>query len=88
MRLEDAQKLILRPYVTERTFDQIARENKLCFMVEDKATKKQVAAAVEALYEVKVRDVNTMRSLGGKKAFVRLVPEESATDLATKLGLV
>jgi len=88
LRLEDAQKLILRPYVTERTFDQIARENKLCFMVEDKATKTQVAAAVEALYEVKVRDVNTMRSLGGKKAFVRLVPEESATDLATKLGLV
>ncbi|HUI00567.1 MAG TPA: 50S ribosomal protein L23 [Nitrososphaerales archaeon] len=88
MRLEDAQKLILRPYVTERTFDQIARENKLCFMVDDKATKKQVAAAVEALYEVKVRDVNTMRSLGGKKAFVRLTPEESATDLATKLGLV
>jgi len=88
LRLEDAQKLILRPYVTERTFDQIARENKLCFMVDDKATKKQVAAAVEALYEVKVRDVNTMRSLGGKKAFVRLTPEESATDLATKLGLV
>jgi hypothetical protein len=29
-----------------------------------------------------------MRSIGGKKAFVRLVPEESATDLATKLGLV
>ncbi|MDG6914652.1 MAG: 50S ribosomal protein L23 [Nitrososphaerota archaeon] len=88
MRLEDAQKLILRPYITERTFDQIARENKICFMVNDKASKSQVASAVEALYDVKVRDVNTMRSIGGKKAFVRLVPEESATDLATKLGLV
>jgi large subunit ribosomal protein L23 len=88
LRIEDAQKLIVRPYVTERTFEQIARENKLCFMVLDKATKKQIASAVEALYEVKVRDVNTMRGLGGKKAFVRLVPEESATDLATKLGLV
>ncbi len=88
MRLEDAQKLILRPYITERTFDQIARENKLCFMVSDKASKLQIASAVEALYEVKVRDVNTMRTIGGKKAFVRLVPENSATDLATKLGLV
>ncbi len=88
MRLEDAQKLILRPFVTERTFDQIARENKLCFMVDDDASKTQVAAAVEALYEVKVRDVNTLRGTGGKKAFVRLAPEESATDLATKLGLV
>ena len=88
MRLEDAQKLIIRPFVTERTFDQIARENKLCFMVDDDASKTQIAAAVEALYEVKVRDVNTLRGIGGKKAFVRLTPEESATDLATKLGLV
>ena len=88
MRLEDAQKLILRPFVTERTFDQIARENKICFMVEDRASKSQIASAVEALYDVKVRNVNTLRSVTGKKAFVRLAPEENATDLATKLGLV
>ena len=55
---------------------------------DDKASKTQIASAIEALYEVKVRAVNTMRSVGGKKAFVRLVPEDSATDLATKLGLV
>jgi len=88
LRLEDAQKVVIRPYITERTFDQIARENKLCFMVDNKASKTQIANAVEALYEVKVRDVNTLRSISGKKAFVRLMPEESATDLATKLGLV
>lgn len=88
MRLEDAQKLILRPFVTERTFDQIARENKICFMVADSASKPQIASAVEALYDVKVRHVNTLRGVTGKKAFVRLQPEESATDLATKLGLV
>jgi large subunit ribosomal protein L23 len=88
VRLEDAQKLVKRPYVTERTFDQIEKENKLCFIVEDKASKTQVAAAVEALYEVKVMSVNTSRTIKGKKAFVRLDPENSATDLATKLGLV
>jgi len=88
LRLEDAQKLLIRPYVTERTFDQIERENKLCFIVKDGATKKQIASAVEALYEVKVRDVNTSRTIKGKKAFVRLEEENSAADLATKLGLV
>ncbi|HUI86137.1 MAG TPA: 50S ribosomal protein L23 [Nitrososphaerales archaeon] len=88
MRLEDAQKLLIRPYVTERTFDQIERENKLCFIVDDRATKTQIASAVEALYEVKVRDVNTSRTVKGKKAFVRLEAENSAADLATKLGLV
>ncbi len=88
MRLEDAQKVVERPYVTERTFDQIERENKLCFIVSDRASKSQVAAAVEALYEVKVQSVNTARTNRGKKAFVRLVKENAATELATKLGLV
>lgn len=88
MRLEDAQKVIVRPYITERTFEQVERENKLCFIVRDDFSKTQIAAAVEALYEVKVSTVNTMRTLEGKKAFVRLVPEDSATELATKLGLV
>jgi len=88
LRLEDAQKLILRPYVTEKTFDRIERENKLCFIVEDKATKGQIARAVEALYEVKVGSVNTARTAYGKKAFVTLSPDSSATELATKLGLV
>jgi large subunit ribosomal protein L23 len=88
LRLEDAQKVIVRPYITERTFEQVERENKLCFVVGDEFSKRQIAAAVEALYEVKVLSVNTMRTLDGKKAFVRLVPENSATELATKLGLV
>ena len=88
MRLEDAQKVVVRPYITERTFEQIERENKLCFIVDDSASKKQIANAVEVLYEVQVSAVNTARSLVGKKAFVRLEEENSAAELATKLGLV
>jgi len=88
LRLEDAQKVVIRPYITERTFEQIERENKLCFIVEDSASKRQIASAVEALYEVKVRGVNTTRTLIGKKAFVRLTSDNSAAELATKLGLV
>jgi len=88
MRLEDAQKILKRPYVTERTFDQIEKENKLCFLVDDRVSKTQIADAVRALYEVKVVSVNTSRTLRGKKAFVRLSEENRAADLATKLGLV
>ena len=88
MRLEDAQKVVVRPYITERTFEQIERENKLCFIVSDSASKKQIANAVEVLYEVEVRAVNTARTFVGKKAFVRLTEENSAAELATKLGLV
>ncbi len=88
MRLEDAQKILKRPYVTERTFDQIEKENKLCFIVDDKVSKSQVASAVQALYEVKVEAVNTSRTVRGKKAFVRLEVAGKAAELATKLGLV
>ena len=79
---------MVRPYITERTFEQIERENKLCFIVADGASKTQIAKAVETLYEVTVTGVNTTRTLIGKKAFVRLDEESSAAELATKLGLV
>jgi large subunit ribosomal protein L23 len=88
LRLEDAQKIVVRPYLTERTFEQIERENKLCFIVLDSASKRQIADAVEALYEVEVMEVNTSRTLIGKKAFVRLTDESSAAALETKLGFV
>jgi len=88
MRLEDAQKILKRPYVTERTFDQIERENKLCFLVDDRVSKTQIASAVTALYEVRVDTVNTSRTIRGKKAFVRLAEAGKAAELATKLGLV
>lgn len=88
MRLEDAQKILKRPYVTERTFDQIERENKLCFLVDDRVSKTQIADAVQALYEVEVDTVNTSRTIKGKKAFVRLLETGKAAELATKLGLV
>ena len=88
MRLEDAQKILRRPYVTERTFEQIERDNKLCFLVDDKVSKKQIASAIEAMYEVKVMAVNTSRTIRGKKAFVRLLEANKAAELATKLGLV
>ena len=88
MNPEDALKIILRPYVTEKTFDIIERQNKLCFLVDVKASKVKIKNAIETLYQVKVATVNTSITIVGKKAFVRLAPESSATDLASKLGLV
>ena len=64
------------------------RENKLTFIVDDKATKSEVREAVEKLFEVKVVGVNMLRTAKGKKAYVRLAPGYSATDIASRLGLV
>ena len=44
---------------------------------------------METLYEVKVAKVNVeITPKGQKRAYVRLTPEFSAADLATKLGMV
>jgi len=88
MRPEDALIVVRRPYVTEKTFDLIERQNKICFLVDPKANKKKIKSAIETLYDVKVQSVNTAITVYGKKAFVRLSAESSASDLASKLGLV
>jgi large subunit ribosomal protein L23 len=88
MRPEDALLVVLRPYVTEKTFDLIERQNKLCFLVNPKASKGAIKEAIETLYEVKVQSVNTALTITGKKAFVRFAPESPANELASKLGLV
>jgi large subunit ribosomal protein L23 len=88
MNPQDALKIIIRPYVTEKTFDHIEKQNKICFLVDMKASKKKIKSAIETLYQVKVASVNTAITITGKKAFVRFAPESQASDLASKLGLV
>ena len=88
MTSEQAATMILAPYVTEKTFNQIEKENKLAFIVIEKATKKQIIEAISILYEADVEEVNTTRTIRGKKAFVKFKAPEGARDLATKLALV
>ena len=59
MSPQDALKIVIRPYVTEKTFDMIERQNKLCFLVDTKASKSKIKNAIETLYQVKVTSVNT-----------------------------
>ncbi len=88
MQAEDALEVVFRPYVTEKTFDLLERQNKIVFLVAVKASKQKIKQAIETLYDVKVQTVNTTISLIGKKAYVRFAPENPASDLASKLGLV
>jgi large subunit ribosomal protein L23 len=88
MTAEEATTMIIAPYVTEKTFSQIEKENKLAFIVAEKAGKKQIMQAIQILYEAEVTEVNTARTIRGKKAFIMFKAPEGARELATKLGLV
>ncbi len=87
--MKDPQKVLRFPKATEKAVNLIESENKLVFAVADDANKVDVKRAVEILYQVKVDKVNIVRTpRGEKRAYVRLKPEYSAVELATRLGLI
>ena len=42
MKVELANKIILHPYITEKTFELVETEKKICFIVEKTATKSAI----------------------------------------------
>jgi large subunit ribosomal protein L23 len=85
---DNIHSIILRPYITEKTFNLIEKENKLTFIVADSASKKDVNEAIKTMYEGNVKEVNIFRTVRGKKAIVKFTKDDEARQLATKLGLV
>jgi len=88
-----AQDIVLKPIISEASMDMLA-DKKYVFKVLDSATKPEIAAAVEELFNVKVQDVNTIsmkrkpKRLGvhagytaaWKKAIVTLKPESNTIE--------
>ena len=60
------EEVIVKPIITEKTSSGIA-EGKYTFKVAKKATKVQIANAVETLFNVKVLNVNTITVKGKEK---------------------
>ena len=58
--------VILSPHITEKS-TLLSEHNAVVFKVADKATKPQIKAAVEALFDVKVVGVNTLTQKGKTK---------------------
>ncbi len=89
--------IILTPHVTEKATMGSAH-NQVTFKVALDATKPQIKAAVEGLFKVQVKGVNTIRIKGKikrfkgrpgqrsdyKKAVVTLAPGQTI-DVATKI---
>ncbi|RLG21888.1 50S ribosomal protein L23 [Candidatus Micrarchaeota archaeon] len=77
------------PLLTEKAVALIEKENKIVFIVNDKAAKREIKDEIERLYDVKVERVNVLKSIKGrKKAYVKLAEPYKASDLATKLKII
>ena len=68
----DLADLILKPIVTEKATIQL-EENKYVFNVLPKATKPEIRAAIESLFDVTVTKVNTLRLARKKRRVGRFI---------------
>jgi large subunit ribosomal protein L23 len=84
----DVAAVVKHPYITEKTFNMIERENKLTFIVRDNSKKDDIREAMKTLYESEADKIYVSRGLHGKKAIIKFKKPEAARDLATRLGLV
>ncbi len=87
---ERMYEVIRAPLITEKA-TMLSEKNQFVFKVADNATKPEIKAAIEALFKVKVTNVNTLITKGKvkrtkgrigvrsdvKKAFVTLAEGES-----------
>ncbi|AGN17157.1 MAG: 50S ribosomal protein L23 [Methanobrevibacter boviskoreani] len=84
----DPYAVIVKPHVTEKTMNAIDFNNELTFVVSRNSSKADIKKAFETLFEEKVERVNTHISPKGLKlAYIKLVEEEKAEDIAVKIGV-
>ncbi|EDO47563.1 predicted protein [Nematostella vectensis] len=85
----DHYAIIKHPLTTESAMKKIEDNNTLVFIVDVRANKPQIKAAVKKLYDIVVSKVNTLvRPDGQKKAYVRLAPDYDALDVSNKIGII
>ena len=85
----ELHNIIKYPLSTEKSLRIMESENKLIFVVDRKATAKEIKHAVEDLFKGKVVAVTTLVNTAGKKqAYVKFDQDTPAIDIATQLGLM
>merc|ERR1711934_156178 len=69
------------PLTTESAMKKIEDNNTLVYIVDTRANKRHIKAAVKFMYEIEAEKVNTLiRPDGAKKAYIRLTSDYDALD--------
>nr|AFK43779.1 unknown [Lotus japonicus] len=85
----DHYQILKFPLTTESAMKKIEDNNTLVFIVDLRADKKKIKAAVKKMYDIQAKKVNTLiRPDGTKKAYVRLTPDYDALDVVNKIGII
>ncbi|MBU0898855.1 MAG: 50S ribosomal protein L23 [Nanoarchaeota archaeon] len=82
-------KVLKYPHLVEKSMNMIELENKLVFIVRRNAKKSEIKDALEKGFNIKILGINTeVTRKGEKKAYVKLHPDSSAIDIATRMGMI
>ncbi len=85
----ETHEIIKHPLATEKSIRLMESENKLVFVVDQRATKPEIKKAIEEMFKAKVVSVNVQNSITGeKKAYITFAKETPAIDIATTLGIM
>ena len=90
----NARDIIIKPIITEKTMAGVVADKKYTFKVDKKATKIDIAKAVEEVFGVEVAKVNTVNvrcrlrrqgrnegyTAAWKKAYVTLTPDSKTIE--------
>ncbi|MDD1714690.1 MAG: 50S ribosomal protein L23 [Methanoregulaceae archaeon] len=82
--------MVLRhPFVTEKAMMTLEKGNKLQFLVDLKASKKQIKKEIEKTFEQEVTGVSTVITMHGeKKAIISFANEKAAEEILSRLGIM
>lgn len=76
------------PLSTEKSVKMIEMENKITFVVDRRASRKEIEKEFFKEFGVKPLSINVHLKGNKKIAFIKLRQENPAIDIATKLGLM
>ena len=69
MKKEQLMNVLIAPHVTEKTATAMQNHNQYTFRVRKEATKTDIKAAVELMFEVKVKGVQVVNEPGKSRRF-------------------
>ena len=80
--------MILKPVTSEKAVRLLDAENTVVFEIGRGERKEHIKKAVEKHFSVKIENIRTLIRHNKKFAYVRLVKDNPAIDIATKLGMM
>ncbi|KAL3525575.1 hypothetical protein ACH5RR_013947 [Cinchona calisaya] len=85
----DHFQIVKYPLITDLTMREMIENNTLTFVVDKRADKNNIKAAVKKMFKIRTKKVNTLiMPDGNKKAYLILTPNHNAVEIAKKIKII